>query len=138
MALKRLRSIIRIARGFRGAVRVRQQLRELFVEQQSVAELGEGVGARLGRSFGHIVGADQPAIVHRYGLDPERAAVRQGDLAIALAVLPAGIGVDAIDEIGVAEQFLEYRIWKQQFAVGPDDRDRAVHAHEGVERQLGR
>jgi hypothetical protein len=118
-------------------VRFRQHLREPFVEHQAVAELGEGVDALLGRSFAHVVGADQPPAIHRYGLDPERAAIRKGDLAIALAVVGAGFAVDAIEQFRVAEQFFEDQIWLQQFSVGPNDRNGPVHAHECPERQLG-
>ena len=124
-------------RAFAGAVRICHQRRKLFVEHQTVAEFGQGVGTRLGRSLGHVVSADQPAVFHRYRLNPERAAVGKRDLVIGLAVVGAGIAVDAIEQFAIAEQMLENMVGQKQFAVGPDDRHRPVHAHERLERQFG-
>ena len=124
--------------AFGRTVRIGQQLRQPFVEHQTVAELGEGVAALLRRPLAHVVGADQPTAIHRDRLDPERAAIGKGDLAIALAVVGPGIAIDAIEQFRVTEQFGEYQIGLKQLAVGPDDRNRPVHAHEGLERQAGR
>ena len=116
--------------------RILQQPREVFVEHQTIAEFGQGVGARLGRSFGHVVSTDQPAAIHRYCLDPERAAIRKGDLAIVLAIVGTGFAVDTIENFVIAEQFFENKIWLKHFSVRPDNRDGPVHTHECLERQL--
>ena len=86
--------------GFGSGLRIGEQSGQLLVEHEPVAELGQGVDTRLGQPFGHVVGADQPAAFHRDGLDPERTTARQVDLAIALAVVAAGLRVDQIEQIG--------------------------------------
>jgi hypothetical protein len=89
---------------------IRQQFRELFVEHQTIAKFGEGVSARFGLSLGHFICTDQPPTIHRYRLDPKRAALRKGDLAIALAIVGSGVAVDTIEKFGVAEQLFENQV----------------------------
>jgi hypothetical protein len=123
--------------GFGSGLRIGEQPGQLLVEHEPVAELGQGVDTRLGQPFSHVVGADQPAAFHRDGLDPERTAARQVDLAIALAVVAAGLRVDQIEQIGSAEQLVEHQIGEQQFAVRPDDGNRPGHAGEGGQCERG-